>query len=836
MHQSGKKRITTIVLILSLLAAMCIAVILIVQYTRGDRIKDLILSELNKHLTAEVTINKVDYELLRSFPNATITINGVAMKPPTGLPDSPGLLHAKNIYLKFSLFDILTGNYNIHSVEIHNASVSLFTNNNGQVNYIFWKQSSGSATDKVRFDFKRIKLVSTDFLYRDTEQDNDLALHINTIVLKGKFRDELIEVNASGTCRNERMIISGEPIIPEGDAEIASELLINTELKNIRFKKSRISLLNVAFAFSGDYTYNSKRNFAFSLDKLEGSVTDILKLVPASLNAKLSKLNAEGTLTLDGNLHGTAQGKMLVYCELNYALKKGKAQLKDKHLLIDDAESSGSLSYAPSKSLQKLVIRTLEGKINKAVFKANGKVVNLTDPIFNASVHLKGDLSEFNNTLQNENFHSFKGLLITDLVIQGKLSSAIEINKAISGQASLAQGSFMYNNRTVENINGNISYSNNSMVLDGIEMATGQSYITTNGKIDNLIGSLLNYKKNVHASLNLSSKKLQLTDILVLIPKQSANTNTSIFPPNISFDVLLSLESLVWNKLNTQALSGKFSLKNDVLTGKDITIDAFGGSITGNGLINGRYGNRAQILTKADFKNVNISDLFYQFNNFGQKSLVSSNIKGTANANVEFSTSLFADYRINISSVQAITDIEIYDGELLNFEPMQALSGFLDAAELRNIKFKTLKNHIEIANRKVSIPLMQIQSSALDLYGYGTHTFGNEIDYHVNLLASDLIRRKNKKVSALNTNVIDDWYGKPRLFLKFSGTIDDPVVQYDTQEVKKKLVTNLKNEKKVFNEVMREEFGKKKGTGQQNSFSSQTKEQLKFDIEWDDEK
>ena len=326
-----------------------------------------------------------------------------------------------------------------------------------------------------------------------------------------------------------------------------------------------------------------------------------------------------------------------------------------------------------------------------------------------------------------------------------------------------------------------------------------------------------------------------LEDILgLVIEQESAAKPTGMFPPHISFNALLSVNSLTYKKLATQNISGNFSLSDEILRGTGISIKALGGQITADGLINGKYSNKAQIVTKANFKGVDITQLFYQFNEFGQNSLVSSNIKGKADASINFATSLYSDFSVNTESVEAIADVEIRNGELNNFEPLQALSKFLDAKELRNVKFQTLNNRIEISHKTVLIPNMQIKSSALDLAGYGTHTFGNDIDYHVNMLLTDVLRAKQKSKKVADQYIEDDGYGKPRLFLKMTGPISDPLVQYDSKAVKNKIIDDFRNEKQVFKEVIQKEFGKKKSETTSTTGNATKKESTEFQIEWDE--
>lgn len=494
----------------------------------------------------------------------------------------------------------------------------------------------------------------------------------------------------------------------------------------------------------------------------------------------------------------------------NGEVVNGAFYLENLKSEITGISSKGSLYYAGRINSEILKLQSFSGKLGSGKLKGDLLMANFSQPHGTISLNINTNINELKNLTDKEGILNAEGQLIADLKYQGSFTDLNGIDERMSGEASFIDAGFQYQKERISAMNGTLSFSRKKLYFEGLSCRIGETDLKANGYIDNLVSYLANNKQNVNASLSLYSDKMVLEDILGLVSSNSSGSvSTSIFPPHITFDALMSVEKLTYKKLVTQNITGKFSLKDDILRGKDINIKAFGGSIYANGIINGRYGNRAQIVTKADFKSVDINQLFYQFDNFGQSALISNNLKGTADARVEFATSLYSDFSVNTNSIEAIADVEIRQGELNDFEPLQALSRFLDAKELRNVKFATLNNKIEIRQKTVLIPNMEIRSSALNLVGFGTHTFGNEIDYHVNMLLADVLRAKRKTHDKVEKYVEDDSAGKPRLFLSLTGPIDDPVVKYDTKAVSKKITNDLRNEKKVFKDAMRKEFGKK---------------------------
>jgi hypothetical protein len=151
--------------------------------------------------------------------------------------------------------------------------------------------------------------------------------------------------------------------------------------------------------------------------------------------------------------------------------------------------------------------------------------------------------------------------------------------------------------------------------------------------------------------------------------------------------------------------------------------------------------------------------------------------------------------------------LRIDEGELNNFEPLLAVSRYVKGADLNRVRFNTLQNTIEIRQRKILIPAMQIRSSVLDLTASGTHGFDNVVDYSLELYLSQLINRKVRERNTEFGTIEDDGNGGMRLFLTMRGPLDNPTIKFNRKGVEQKIVNEIRDEKKVLKQVLKEEFG-----------------------------
>ena len=64
---------------------------------------------------------------------------------------------------------------------------------------------------------------------------------------------------------------------------------------------------------------------------------------------------------------------------------------------------------------------------------------------------------------------------------------------------------------------------------------------------------------------------------------------------------------------------------------------------------------------------------------------------------------------------------------------MDMLSDYMGDKNLKNIKFDTIKNHIDIMNGHINIPNMTIESSLGHMELSGTQDLDNNIEYYVRI-------------------------------------------------------------------------------------------------------
>lgn len=213
-------------------------------------------------------------------------------------------------------------------------------------------------------------------------------------------------------------------------------------------------------------------------------------------------------------------------------------------------------------------------------------------------------------------------------------------------------------------------------------------------------------------------------------------------------------------------------------------MNAAGGKINLSGYFNGS--DAKHIYMKPDLKltNVDLNKLLFKFENFGQDHLVSENLDGQLSTRIKGKIRVYPDLVPDLDQSDIQMDVKVLNGRLKNYDPMAALSDYMGDKNLKNIKFDTLQNHLDINKGKIMIPRMTIESSLGHIELSGTHDSNQNIDYYLRIpwklvrkaATQKLFKSKNKEVSPEQEDEIIEVDSTKRLRylnLKIKGNLDD---------------------------------------------------------------
>lgn len=237
----------------------------------------------------------------------------------------------------------------------------------------------------------------------------------------------------------------------------------------------------------------------------------------------------------------------------------------------------------------------------------------------------------------------------------------------------------------------------------------------------------------------------------------------------------LDLDAFTWNKANVRELKGSVVSHDDAFD-FDLAGQLCEGSVETKGSITG-VNHRPVSNATWKVTGIEMQQLLESFSNFDQTFITSENLKGKANIWAESTIPFDEKWNMLTEKVLVRSAIDIKDGQLKGMKTLEDFATYVHINDLRDIRFNQIRNYMKIENGTVYLPVMFIQSSALNMSISGEHTFDQDILYYLKLNAGQVVANKLKKNDVKKDFKKASKSGWINMYFVLSGTTS--VVRYE---------------------------------------------------------
>jgi len=204
----------------------------------------------------------------------------------------------------------------------------------------------------------------------------------------------------------------------------------------------------------------------------------------------------------------------------------------------------------------------------------------------------------------------------------------------------------------------------------------------------------------------------------------------------------VNVQNFNYNKIEGQDFEGDLIFdKNEMLISGDVETMDGSMNLEGTTYFRDKPFLQANLITDG----IDIRKFFYQCENFGQDVLKYKHLKGDLDSRLAIDAYWDENGNFSYDDLHVLADVKITDGELIRMKMIEDFSAYVKIQDLRHIKFTNMQNWVEIKNQKVYMPVMFLQSNALNLTVNGQHSFENKIDYKMKINAGQVLLSKFKK-------------------------------------------------------------------------------------------
>jgi len=311
-----------------------------------------------------------------------------------------------------------------------------------------------------------------------------------------------------------------------------------------------------------------------------------------------------------------------------------------------------------------------------------------------------------------------------------------------------------------------------------------------------------NYMKSPNATLNISSKSLNIDKLLAMVagmPPKKEKSGTSkpktkksteiiadSLPQGLVANGTVKVDKAVYEKITTNDFALKFNLSNGILTVQELSAKAYSGKLDSNLTVDlnqpglSYKGNLGlQSVQAGDLSSTIIEKAAGMLTGLLQTEM---NFTGAGTSWAELKNVLEADGSYTLT-----------DGGIRGTPVSSSISTLLGLQELNNITYKNISGTFKVVDGgKVQIK-SNMQGDNLNAETEGVIGLDGSLNLPVTLHLSPALSEKLKSRASFARYLTED-QGGSTLNLKLTGNLSSPKPTLDTKEVKKQIQKTIQKE------------------------------------------
>jgi hypothetical protein len=729
-------------------------------------------SEAKKGLNGgSLKIGDISIGFNHTFPRLAFTIDTLRLRDSLWRRHRHDLISATRVYATLDFFQLIIGKINIGRVELENPHIYIYTDSSGYTNTSLFKKNDPPKKDAPKNLSYPILQISNGTLSVDKEDNHkffeydikDLECHI-----RGDEETPVLKIGAVLNCTVKRMTFNPEkgPFLEGKSVAGKFKFQFNKDSKILQFEKIKLAVDQQPFVLTGKFFLaDVPTPFILSWETNNLSFRRAASFLSKNIREKLNDYNISETITqLTGSMDNSEPEYKTPLIHLR--LKVENKNITTPPVSISNASFTATFNNEEIKgkghedSNSVMHFTSLNGSWDKVTFHCDSVVIrNLIHP--RTFLHVVSEFPLLNiNGLVDENTLLFtKGSGKINLSYSGSLEKSFDSLRMISGTFNLdsADFNFVPRNLLFSNGKGVVRFQNKDIIVDQLRLNTGSSDLLMDGTIKSVF-YLINQRNNkLSFNWKVRSNKLNLNDFTSYLKQKHTRANTKKKKSAIAetvteftslletanFNLELSAKQLIYKKFYAENLVANLEMNDNEVNLKKIRLHHAGGSVLFSGLLHNEVVSNP-FSFNATLQDINVSKIFYAFNNFGLKAPTDKNIAGTLSADITLQGRFTNKAAIIQDDLKGFVKFNIQNGQLINFEPVQKIQQTVfKNRNFSDIQFADLHDLLEINGQNMTINRMEIHSTVITMFVEGNYNVNNGPDLSIQVPLSNLKANKD---------------------------------------------------------------------------------------------
>jgi hypothetical protein len=249
------------------------------------------------------------------------------------------------------------------------------------------------------------------------------------------------------------------------------------------------------------------------------------------------------------------------------------------------------------------------------------------------------------------------------------------------------------------------------------------------------IDQLSNYKFTDEAPASDTLVAVEQPIVATTVASTSHTGGFNIFNiPFINFRATIQVDKVKYQRLWIKNLFTNARMQQDQHLYLDtLRMEIAEGKLAARAHFNGSNPEKIYLRSRINVNDVNMEKLLLKLDYLGQDYVINKNIRGRLTGQIKSYVQMHPDLTPILEHSEAQLDVDIHDGVLVNFAPMQAMSSYFKDKNLNLVRFDTLRNKLTFKDGALSIPAMNINSSLGFMEISGKQSMNMSMEYYLRI-------------------------------------------------------------------------------------------------------
>lgn len=773
---------------ITLLVLIILAILVPILFK--DQIKQLVIDEVNKSLTAKLELDDFDLTFISTFPNVTIELYGARL---TGTGDFDGvkLADLKEVRAYVGLWDVISGDQiEVDEIHIYDPTFDVRVLQNGMANYDIVKPDSLKTEEELsepssfKLTLDEYSIHNAKIKYDDRSYNMYLEIDSLNHVGKGDLTEDIIDFETTTDMSKLSYRMDGIDYLTEVKTDAKVNLLMEFTEKSSKYtlKENKIKLNDVELSVDGFYEmFENYDKMKLDLDASESTFKEFLSLIPTFYTEGYDNMKATGDLKIKGLVEGKYDDKNMPGWDFGLKVKNASITYPDLPGKITNIQVDAGSKFVGGENMDKMTIDIpkFHANLGKNTIDANLFMKNpMTDPYLQSRILAKVDLATLKNYVPMGE-DEYTGKLSADVDIKGRMSALeagdFEKFKA-AGVAELTN--VVYKSKSIPDkvdvAKVKLTFSPQNLTLNELDGKVGRSDFQMNGTIDNYFAYIMRGEL-LHGNFNFNSNYLDADHLMASYyseeaPSEGAKTaqpatdeaSTSepiLVPDNLDIGLTTSINKLRYNNLDFTNIKGDMKVKEEVATLENMTMNAMGGTVA----LKGSYDTKDHAKPKADLgyklTEIDINTLATNFITVEKLAPITKYAHGKISSNLDMQSDLNGDFMPVLASISSVGDLTSSSVQLKGFKLLEKIEEKTKLANLTDQTMKNIKAKFTVDDGKVALIPFDLKLGKINSVVSGYTTLDQKINYNFKMqvpkemIPASMIKEVEKAMSKLNALV-----------------------------------------------------------------------------------